>query len=393
MSGARAVVTWSPVIMTGTRTTRRTRTDDRIRTEGTTRITARRRATRPSAVLLAVLAIVVAAGCATTATGSGSGAAPATGSTPVGTNPPGSVVPASTHATGPSAGCTAGTKAQPGKANETLTSGGKERAYELDIPAGYDGTKPYAVVFGLHSLTVDYRIVPGMSGFADMNPTYDFIVVSPSGLISTVPYWNAAPAADNYDVTFLTELLDHVEATLCVDTARVFSVGMSNGAQMSSLLACRLPDRIAAIAPIAGVEFNEPCTGAPVPVIAFHGVADPIVPYAGGGLNSVTIANQNFYKGTVPAGVATPTGVDESMKRWAAHNGCGPDFVETRVSPEVRKRTWPQCKAATVIYLVDNGGHAWPGKPQPSFEKSFGHGTTEIDATSLMFAFFFDHQS
>ena len=40
--------------------------------------------------------------------------------------------------------------------------------------------------------------------------------------------------------------------------------------------------------------------------------------------------------------------------------------------------------------VVDNGGHAWPGKPQPAFEAQFGHGTTEIDATTLLFQFFFE---
>lgn len=341
----------------------------------------------PLVAVALALALAAAACSSTTAASSGSpGGASGT------TAAPGTTQPASTHATGASAGCKAPPVA-PGITNQTLTSGGKERSYQLDVPAGYDGTKPYAVVFGLHSLTVDYRVVPGMSGFADMHAKYPFIGVSPSGLISTAPYWNAAPVADNYDVTYISELLDHLEQTLCVDTADVFSLGMSNGAQMSSLLACQLPDRITAIAPIAGVEFNQPCSGAPVPVIAFHGVMDPIVPYTGGGLNSVTIANQNFYKGAVPAGTVTPTGVDESMQNWARHNGCGADFVETRVSPEVRKRGWPNCRAATEIYLVDNGGHAWPGKPQPAFEKSFGHGTTEIDAISLIWAFFFDHQS
>ena len=60
------------------------------------------------------------------------------------------------------------------------------------------------------------------------------------------------------------------------------------------------------------------------------------------------------------------------MKNWAQHNRCDADYVETRISPEVRKRAWQHCQAATEIYLVDNGGHAWPGKPQPAFEKSFG---------------------
>ncbi len=350
------------------------------------------------------VALVLAAGLSLLGACASGGAVPApapgTSSGPAGSGPAGSAAAAPagspSHASGASAGCSsnggapAGTVPSSGPADQTITSGGTERRFRLELPAGYDPSRPYPVVLALHSLTVDYRIVPGMAGFADMAKRYPFISVSASGLVSTVPYWNAAPVAENGDVVFIGDLLDHLEQTLCVDRARVFSLGMSNGAQMSSLLACRFPDRITGIGPIAGVEFNEPCAGAPVPVIAFHGVVDPIVPYTGGGLNSVTIANQNLYKGAVPAGTPTPTGVDESMQRWARHNGCDPDPVETRVSPEVRKRTWSNCKAATEIYLVDNGGHAWPGKPQPAFEKAFGHGTTDIDATALMFAFFFD---
>lgn len=290
---------------------------------------------------------------------------------------------------GPSAGCDATAPAPPGTTDNKLTSGNRERSFQMTVPEGYDGAKPYALVFGFHSLTVDYHIVASMSGFDDMQKDYDFVSVTPSGLISTAPYWNAAPVAENYDLQFVSDLLDHLEATLCLDTAKVFSVGMSNGAQMSSMIACRLGGRIAAIAPIAGVEYNEPCDTRPTPVIAFHGTADPFVPYAGGGLNSRTIAEQNFYKGDIPSGTPVPTGVDESMNRWARRNGCEPDFTETSVSPSVRKRTWNGCAAATDLYIIEGGGHQWPGKPQPAFEKSFGPGTTEIDATGLAFALFF----
>ncbi len=296
------------------------------------------------------------------------------------------------QASGPSTGCHA-TPVPPGSTDLTIESGGVPRSYRLDIPTGYDGATPYPVVFGLHSLTVDYRVVPLISGFDDMHARYRFIGVSPSGLTSSAPYWNAAPVADNADVTFIAGLLDHLEATLCIDTAMVFSLGMSNGAQMSSLLACSIPDRIAGIAAIAGVEFDPPCDGAPVPVIAFHGVTDPIVPYTGGGLSSVTIAAQNLYRGTVPPGTPTPTGVDETMRSWARHNGCDPTPVETRISPEVRKRVWERCRAATEIYLVDGGGHGWPGRPQPMLKQSFGHDTTDIDATALIWAFLFEHRT
>lgn len=250
-----------------------------------------------------------------------------------------------------------------------------------------------ALIFGLHSLTVDYRTVAAMSGFPEMHRRYDFVGVSPSGRADGVPpYWNAAPVADNEDIEFLARLLDHLEATLCIDTGAVFSVGMSNGAQMSSLLACHLSERISAIAAIAGVEFNDPCGGAPVPVIAFHGRADPIVPYSGGGLNSVAIADANWYHGAVPPGTAQPTGVEASMRRWARHNGCDPEAIDHRVTEAVTERVWRHCQAATELYVLDGVGHAWPGKPQPAFESTFGPGSTDVEAATLIWDFFFAHR-
>jgi polyhydroxybutyrate depolymerase len=238
-------------------------------------------------------------------------------------------------------------------------------------------------------LTVSYRFVPPMTGF-DQAGRYRFIGVAPSGRIDgATPYWNAAPTERNYDVDFIAQLLDQLEATLCINPSRVFSTGMSNGAQMSSLLACRLSDRIAAIAPVSGEEFLAPCDGSPVPILAFHGTDDPILPYTGGGLNATTIADDHYWKGNAPAGLPEPMGVDASMREWAAHNGCDDEFDERRVTPNVRRRTWQHCEAATVLYVVEGGGHSWPGIRVPQFEDSFGQGTTEIDATDLMFRMFF----
>ncbi|MET0903232.1 MAG: PHB depolymerase family esterase [Acidimicrobiales bacterium] len=295
------------------------------------------------------------------------------------------------HSPGPSAGCGGRPAVPAGVSDQTLVSDGVERVYQLDLPASYDGTTPLPIVLGLHALSISHTFVSGTSGFPQMADTYDFIAVTPSGRLNgATPYWNAAPVDDNYDVQFIDELLDHLEATLCVDTGRVFSTGMSNGAQMSSLLACRLPERIAAIGAVAGVEFLEPCDGAPVPVVAFHGTDDPVLPYAGGGLNATRIAELNFYADGLPDGLPEPLGVDESMARWAAYNGCSAEPVDERVSPEVRRRTWPDCEAATVLYIVDGGGHTWPGKRFPQFESMFGATTTDIDATSLIFELFFE---
>ena len=43
---------------------------------------------------------------------------------------------------------------------------------------------------------------------------------------------------------------------------------------MSSLLGCKLNARIAAISPVSGLRWPAPCSGRPIPVLTFHGLAD-----------------------------------------------------------------------------------------------------------------------
>jgi polyhydroxybutyrate depolymerase len=273
--------------------------------------------------------------------------------------------------------------------DEQFAVGRDARHYQLTIPARYDGHTAFPLILALHALTVDYKFVASMTGFTDMAPRYDFIGVAPAGRIAgATPYWLAAPAPDNYDLTYMNALLDHLEATMCIDQTRVFSTGMSNGAQMSSLLACRMADRVTAVAPVSGVEFYDSCNAKPVGVIAFHGTADPIVTYNGGGLNSERIADEEYWHGHDPPGLPQHHGVDAAMQTWALHNHCDAQPVEDRVAPHVRRRTWQHCAAPVVLYIVEGGGHAWPGKPVPSFEAQFGKGTKEVDASSLIFAFF-----
>ncbi|MGH9043697.1 MAG: alpha/beta hydrolase family esterase [Acidimicrobiales bacterium] len=292
-----------------------------------------------------------------------------------------------------SAGCQAHSTPSPGVTTRQLMSDGLERTYELDIPYNYTGKKPFAIVLALHPLSITYQYMPSVVRFDVNTATYDFIGVAPSGLLSAgAPYWYAAPTAQNYDVDFISNLVAHLEATMCVNTKEVFSTGISNGAQMSSLLGCRLAGTITAISPVEGEEYLTPCTGKPEPILAFHGTADPILPYDGGGLNATKIADLYYWHGDPPPGMPAPMGIDESMQDWAVHNGCRPHATTVRISSQVQKRTWAGCKAATVLYIVDGGGHGWPGQPVRAMEKTFGPETTQIDATNLMMTFFFSHQ-
>ncbi len=337
----------------------------------------------PFAALLAVAALAAAA-CSTGDDGEDEEAVDAAAPTTT-------VAPTTTTEAGPvaSAGCGATPAAAPGTTNLTMQSGGLERQYLLTVPEGYDGTTPLPLVFALHALMEPHTLPASLAGFDAMAEDYDFVAVSPAGLTDPQPYWIAAPADPNRDLDYINDLLDRLEADLCLDTTKVFSTGLSNGGQLSSLLACQMSDRITAVAPVAGVELSDPgLCGEPVPVMAFHGDADFVVPYDGGGLDAAAIADQNFWHGDIPPGVPEHHGVDSAMANWAELNGCDPEPVEENISDEVVRREWQGCEADTVLYVVLGGGHTLPGHVWEGFPVDLGYTTLDIDATALMFEFF-----
>ena len=61
----------------------------------------------------------------------------------------------------------------------------------------------------------------------------------------------------------------------------MFSTGISNGAAMTMALAELWPGYFAAVAPVAGINAIPARAGASLPVCAFHGTDDRIVPVRG----------------------------------------------------------------------------------------------------------------
>jgi polyhydroxybutyrate depolymerase len=215
------------------------------------------------------------------------------------------------------------------------------------------------------------------------------IVVYPSG--SDVPrIWHVERgAALQRDVRFISALLDTLEAAYNIDRSRIYADGMSNGGGMAFVLSCMLSDRIAAVGLVAAAQ-TLPwswCTDRrPVPMIAFHGTADPIVPY-GGGQPTGAFAPTKF------APDATPfPSVPGWVANWARRNRCGADPVDSVIAADVTRLAYPGCAddASVVLYTVRGGGHAWPGgKPLPRW--MVGRTSNSIDATGLMWAFFRAH--
>jgi len=153
---------------------------------------------------------------------------------------------------------------------------------------------------------------------------------------------------------------------------------------MAFAVSCELADRIAAVGLVASAQARpfEACAGAPpMPVIAFHGTADPLVPFAGGRLGDPF----NPVKPVYPP-------IREFVAHWAARNGCAADPLETRPVPGISRVEYVGCTggASVVFHEVEGAGHVWPGgKPLPEWR--VGANSSAIDATRAIWEFFRAH--
>jgi polyhydroxybutyrate depolymerase len=280
----------------------------------------------------------------------------------------------------PSAGCSLPAAVSETQLRQNVTVDGTQRWYLLTTPPTHKGA-PLPVVVDLHGLSEGATLEAITTQFSPKALSDGFIVVFPQGTGNPVG-WNIQPGTSthpNRDIAFMNAMLNQLEAQLCVDTSRVYATGLSDGALFTSLLACTMTNRFAAFAPVAGVVVPVPChPGRPVPILAFHGTADPTLPFNGG------------TPGTTPPPINLHgTGYPANVQAWAVKDGCDPSSTDTQVTAHVILRTY-RCPpgAAVEFYIVVGGGHAWPGS---QFSAINGPSTFEINATDLIWNFFRRH--
>ena len=252
---------------------------------------------------------------------------------------------------------------QSGASTQRLMSRQRPRSYRLFVPPRYDGRERLPLVLNLHGSGGTADDQASYSGLETLAASERFLVASLQGEESL---WNVPVRAGRPDdVAYASDVIDHVSAQVCTDRTRVYATGFSGGARMTSLLGCALGSRIAAIAPVAGLRFPPSCAGPPVPVLSFHGLADP----------------QNTYEGHAPGrGPEWEESVPDALASWAKRDKCSTKVVLDDPPGPLSTMRYDGCADGAEVRLIriDGLGHAWTRR--------------EVDTTAVMWQFFKNHR-
>ncbi len=253
---------------------------------------------------------------------------------------------------------------------DSIFDQGVYRTFIVHTPAGYDADNQYPIVFNLHGLNSNAAQEEAYSQFDVTADAQHMIVVYPNAINQS---WAIGA---NTDVDFISHLADTVRTRYSCNDC-LFFTGISDGGFMTYKLACALSKPITAIAVVSGnmAQFleNNCVIANGIPVMHFHGTADPLVNY-----------NGTF---GIPS-------VETTIHWWVTQDNCNSIPVYTAIPDihmddgcTVERYEYPDGNngSEVIFYKIINGGHTWPGAiPVPPL----GNTNQDIEASTLIGEFF-----
>lgn len=238
---------------------------------------------------------------------------------------------------------------------------GKQREYGIFYPSGYHTKLP--VVIFLHGASG--IVWPEMISyyFTELAEREKFIFIQPQALYNNnssnrMTAWDAHNTQPWNDLAFIGSIIDMLIKQRNIDTKRIYVSGMSNGGYMTYSVAEKLHDKIAAIAPIAGLMdktvFSSYDMKKPMPLCYMHGTADKTVKIEG---DTYSVS------------------WNQILTYWIANNAVSDDPVVTEL-PDINKNDNSTVtkfeyssysgKGDILYYRINNGVHSIPGLEYPA---------------------------
>ncbi|MBR8838642.1 MAG: dienelactone hydrolase family protein [Stigonema ocellatum SAG 48.90 = DSM 106950] len=238
-----------------------------------------------------------------------------------------------------------------------LSDQGKLRTYYLYTPKSYNPDRPMPLVLVFHGDDGSGHSMAEVTRFNDLAEQKGFIVAYPDAVDHK---WSLSAKSSRKvdDVPFVAALINHLKQVRNIDSRRVYATGFSRGGILTQDLACKLPDKIAAFASVAGAlpsrlkPHCQPQT--PVSMLMINGTNDQDVHYDGD--------DTSQGKGLVS--------IPDTVSFWRSRDQC-PSPTQTLQIPhpnasdrfKVKTSQPSACIAGSeVVQLaVLDGGHFWPG--------------------------------
>ena len=250
--------------------------------------------------------------------------------------------------------------------NKTMIHDGNAREYIIYVPASYDGSSSYPLLFSFHGgggTSSDFINTNDMRPIAD---TAGFIAIYPQAAIDpddgSFSWLHKAPTTHN-DIFFIEAIIDTLSTQYMIDNNRVYACGYSEGGIFSYELGCRLNNRIAAFSSVSGSMLVDAFRDSYYDL----GFCSPIHPTAVlliPGTNDIN--PHSTYSGFQPYYMSA----DEITTYWSNFNNTDINpiisqlpNINTSDGSTVERRVWENgdnCVRVEELKVI-GGDHDWPG--------------------------------
>ena len=244
-----------------------------------------------------------------------------------------------------------------------IEHGGLERSFLIYVPKNIKENAP--LVVAIHGYTSSAKTLMGYSGINQVADKEGFLVAYPQGTKDSrdnnffnVGYEFHSDSKVN-DVNFIREIVLNLTKDYQLNSKRVFATGMSNGGDMSYLLACTSSDLFTAVAPVAGVMMKdtlESCNPEKkIPIFEIHGTKDSISKFEGDMNNEDKWGAYYDLPSTIEFWVNKHAlNEKETIQLENKNTEDGTTITFERYwSDESQREVW--------FYIVNDGNHTWPG--------------------------------
>lgn len=264
--------------------------------------------------------------------------------------------------------------------HEFLKIGDTNREYIVYLPKDLSANSP--LIFVCHGYSGSAESIMNETQMNLLADTNGFAICYPQGLTdkNNKTFWEVGYSFTQDrkvdDVAFLTKLVTHLQEKYNLSKENTFATGMSNGGDMSIMLACNAPTVFKAVAPVCGSlmkkVYNSCGNSIPIPICMINSTSDKITWWEG------DMADRQGYGAYLP--------VLATHNFFVKKNHCTQFSIDTLPNINFKDSSFVVCEKHTNgmggnqvwLYSIVNGNHNWAGHS----------GNMDISASKEVWAFF-----